>query len=858
LSVISAPAGFGKSTLAVQWIDQLGLPTAWYSIDNEDNDPLRWIYYFVAAIHAAEPDFDVSILQKLNSTPVVPVESLLPELLNQITEFSQTVVLVLDDYHLIDNEEIHKILQRILTHQPAQLCLIIISRSELPLALSKLRAHHLVHEVSGDDLRFSLPEAVDLLTAVAGPGLSEEDAAILEKRTEGWAAGLQMAALSLRDSGDKRSFIQAFDSDDHYIMQYLSEEVLSHQTQDVKNFLLRTSVLDRFNGPLCDTVTGMDNCTEYLIRLERTNMFLISLDNKRCWYRYHHLFSELLHNQLLRTQPGLSAQLYLNASKWFDENGYPHDAMRYAFEYAAASGHDHEAYKQAVGILDQNAMKLILQGHSPVILEWFKKIPEKYIYSDPIRMLTYLWIVFIVCGEVAESEIRKIAQKIQTGEIEKNMTKPINGALLFLRAYTAMQQREVDLALKLGWQSLKEFPEIMGPKMLIATGLYVKGRVKVAEKNYRDVIRDSLAQKYPVVLSASITGLGLTLMKQGRLDEASNSILAITGELKKLDLYEMLQDRSALNLVLGEIAYKQNRLDSALEYLHQAEREAKQGIFAGSFEEIRRTADTLRAVIHWQRGNHEVAQKILEDFSDQNIAPNKLPLYPPLPLVVARWQIIMGNTKPAEEWITNRKVSFNDDFDESRENEYLLLARLLVAQQSPEMVIPLTSKLIMSAEQEGRVDTILESLVLQALALQLQDKREQAVECLQRALEIAETYGYVRIFLDERKPMEALLRDATKRGKNILYAKNLVAQIQSSDNDAATTLTNSAISNIELLSKTEIRLLKLLVKGLSNKEISRQMKISDNTVKSHLRNIYRKLKVNSRSRAILVAIEMGF
>jgi LuxR family maltose regulon positive regulatory protein len=394
--------------------------------------------------------------------------------------------------------------------------------------------------------------------------------------------------------------------------------------------------------------------------------------------------------------------------------------------------------------------------------------------------------------------------------------------------------------------------------MLIATGLYAKGLLRAAEIHYRDTIRKSIEEKYPIVLSASICGLGRTLMKQGRLRIAHNAIIAAISELKKQGIYHRLQGRSGLNLVLGEIAYKQNRLDKALEYLQQAKMESRQILVSDQYEEISRTVDVLHAVILWQQGSDTDAENTLLEISDLSVKPNRLPLFPPLSLYVARWLLLMGKSKQADNWVKEKKISIDDEVDASREDECLLLIQLLQYRQEYDQVVSLTSKLLPDAEQESRIDTILELLVQQAMALSRLNKREQAIECMHRALDMAEANGYVRIFLDEKEPVLSLLRDIVHSGKNSQYALNLLDQAALGHGDAAVYPVATNGSNTGLLSAAELNLLRLLAKGLTNKEIASQLNISNNTVKTHLKNIYTKLGVNSRAKAILIASVAGF
>jgi LuxR family maltose regulon positive regulatory protein len=330
LTLISAPAGFGKTTLLSEWVGHCDQPVAWVSLDEGDNEPVRFLAYFIAALQTIDLSIGETALAVLQSPQPPPFEAILPSLINDIATIPEDFALVLDDYHLIDDQPIHKAMTFFLDHQPPNMHLVIAARSDPFLHLSRLRARGQMTEIRTNDLRFTLQEVATFLNQVMGLGLSGDDVAALESRTEGWIAGLQLAALSMQGQDDTASFIAAFTGDDRFIVDYLVDEVLAQRPKGTQDFLLQTSILDRMTGPLCDAVTGQKNGQAVLEQLEQANLFIVPLDSRRQWYRYHHLFADLLRHRLRATQPEVIPELYLRASAWYEVQGQMEEAIQYA------------------------------------------------------------------------------------------------------------------------------------------------------------------------------------------------------------------------------------------------------------------------------------------------------------------------------------------------------------------------------------------------------------------------------------------------------------------------------------------------------------------------------------------------
>ena len=399
LTLISAPAGFGKTTLLGEWVAGCERPAAWLSLDEGDNDPTRFLAYLVAALQTIAPNIGEGVLGVLQSPQPPPTESVLTALLNEMATVEDDLVLVLDDYHVIDARAVDDALTFLLEHLPPRMHLIIATREDPHLPLARLRARGQLTELRAADLRFTPSEAAEFLEPVMGLGLSAEDIAALEDRTEGWIAGLQLAALSMRGREDVAGFIRAFAGDNRYIVDYLVEEVLQRQPERIRSFLLQTSILERLSGPLCDAVTGQERSNALLEALERGNLFVVPLDDKRHWFRYHHLFADVLHAHLMEEQPDQAPTLHRRASEWYEQNGSPADAIRHAL---AA-----EDFERAASLVELAALEMLGSGPEATLFGWLEALPDELVRSRPVLSVYYAfadWVTSVL--EAAEARLQ--------------------------------------------------------------------------------------------------------------------------------------------------------------------------------------------------------------------------------------------------------------------------------------------------------------------------------------------------------------------------------------------------------------------------------------------------------------------
>jgi len=840
LILICAPAGFGKTTLLTHWLEQQQkTPVAWLSLDEDDNDPARFLHYLIKTIQKIHPQFGQKEAGILALPQPPNVISLLRSLLNQISGVDTDFFLVLDDYHVIEDDTVHKALNYLVDHQPHTLHLAITSRSSPPLALPRMRVRRQLVEIGESELRFTHKEAAEFLNKITGLDLSSEDISVLEARTEGWIAGLQLAAISLENENDRTSFIQAFAGDDRYIMDYLTDEVLRRQPEEIKQFLLKTSVLSRLNGPLCDRLTQQNNSMELLEQLERSNMFVIPLDNKRHWYRYHHLFSELLRKQLARLQPEQLASLHRNASEWFNEKGLPHEAIKHAFEI--------EDFEQAARVLEQHGQRMFEEGQVPELMACYQKLPEFLIKKNPCHILRYSWSHFLSRGEIPEDLIEELQYRFDSGQLElsDNEQGQVEIDLTLMGGFRAMQQRNFSVAKNYANQAMQlceaaRISDIIPPRLLLASTYFACGELNKAEKIFRVLVDVSFSNEYLLTLNASVCGLSRVLAKQGRLNEAKNQLTDNLHRLKEKGWDEHLMDTAWVYMALSELAYQTNNLDECMRYLD----DVAAAKYNDSWDFLSSMVNVRRARVYYAQGDVGKAKKYMAVIDKPEITSPLLPIFPMIEDDIFSVQIRLGDLSQADCWLSGK--NFNADYEANfeQEAESVLFVRVLIQQHQADQSLLVISPLLLKAEQEGHQSLVIELLVLQALARQSQGKTRQAIESLERALDYAEEEKHIRIFLDEDAPMAALLKQALN-GRQSVYAQTLLQQMGHEPTK------NRIIGlSVEPLSKKEQKTLELLITGLTNKEIAEQLFVSPNTVKTHIKNIYRKLGVNNRVEAM--------
>ncbi len=861
LTIISAPAGFGKTTLVSDWVGSCGRPVAWLSLDEADNDTTRFLTYIIVALQTIKTNIGEVILAALQSPQPPLTESIITALLNEISASTDNFALVLDDYHVIDTNPVNDLLSFILDHLPPQLHLVITTREDPSLPLARLRARGQLTELRAADLRFTAAEAAKFLNEVMNLNLSAEDIDALETRTEGWIAGLQLAAISMQGHKDTSSFISSFTGSHRFVLDYLLEEVLHQQPESVKTFLLRTSILERLCSSLCEAVMhdSSNNGQEMLEHLENLNLFLIPLDDKRQWYRYHHLFADVL-----QAQSNQSSDLHKRASEWFAQNNMPSDAIRHAF---AA-----EDFGRAASLIER-AWPAIHRSffQSPVFLSWVKSLPDELVRARPVLSTGYAWALLDI-GELEAAE-----EKLRDAEIwlDKQQRQPsemivedeaefdkLPATIAIARAYFSQAFGNVPETMMQASLALSLLPESdhlsRGPaSALLGLAYWSIGELDEAHKSLAEGMA-SLHKAGNIAFAISGTyGLADIRVVQGRLRDAVHTYEQSL-KLAKQHGEPVLQGTSDLYLGLSELYRELGDLQAANQYLEQSEQLGEQAGLSNWPYRFRLGQARLKQT----QGELDSALNILHE-AEQYYFRGPLPDVQSIAALKARLWIRQGKLEKAFAWIRDGNLSAEDDLNFVNEFDHITLARVLIAQYKKDQdddviqeAMKFLQRILKATQDGGRTGSVIEIFILQALANQAQGNISDALDSLQQALTLAEPEGYVRIFVDEGNAMSHLLSTAETHGMMPSYVRMLLIAFEFDEHKKITYSTaepSLTKSLIEPLSKRELKVLQLIAQGLSNREIGEKLFLALDTVKGHNRRIFSKLQVKSRTEAIAKA-----
>ncbi len=842
LTLVSASAGFGKTTLVSEWVAQSGLPVAWLSLDDGDNDPARFISYLIAALQNIKEGIGESLLVALYSPQPLQIETILTTLLNEISTLPENFLLVLDDYHLIDSQGVDQSLAFLIEHQPQQMHLVIATREDPSLPLARLRALNQYNELRAADLRFTPVEAAEFLNRNMGLNLSEEDIATLDKRTEGWIAGLQLAALSMRGYKDAADFIQSFTGSHRFVMDYLLEEVLQQQPENIQSFLLRTSILDRMCGPLCDTIL-LDSSVpaqKTLEYLEHANLFIVPLDNDRRWYRYHHLFMDLLRKRLGQSLGSEEiAQLHIRASEWYENN----DLMLDAFRHAAAAND----VERAIRLMESRKMPVHRRGTATTILGWLESLPKTVLDAKPA-----LWwgqaAMLLVIGQITGVE-----EKLQATEaaltstalsdaVSDDATRDLIGKIAAARANVAQAQTQTETIFMQARRAL----EYLHPNNLADRSMAVRS-LGFAYYLQRDLVEAGHAytEAYSLARAAGDDiDATIALIRLGQLQE-EKSQLHLAAEtynqtMKMVDVYSPY-NAPLVFLGLARIHYEWNDLNAAEQYGEQSFRLAQQ------YDQVVDRlilSEMFLARLKLARGDAVSAAEILSQV-EQNAHQRDYTFRAPYIAYDKAFVLIrQGNTDAALQLAQQNNLP-------------LMQARALIARGNPAEALAVLEPLRHEAESKEWVYRLLMVMTLQSIALYTNGEKEKAMELLDEVLSRAEPEGFIRLFVDEGPRMAELLATAAAQGIRPDYANKLLAAFpKSTEIILQSKITNQKSKMIEPLSERELEVLKLLRSELSGPEIAERLIVSLNTLRTHTKNIFNKLGVNNRRAAVRRAQEL--
>lgn len=841
--LISAPAGYGKSTLLSAWFSYLDTPAVWYSIDDSDNDPIRFLTYLGTTLSKIHPTLGEALDIAIQTSPLPAVEVLLTPLVNSLAQVQRPLWLVFDDFHLIQNPILHQMIRFLIDQRPAPLHLAIATRADPPLSLSRLRARSKMVELRQDDLRFTFQESADFFNETMGLRISSEDAARITERTEGWVAGLQIAALSMQNSNDVSGFINSFTGSHHHILDYLLEEVFGRQPEAIQAFLLKTSILNHLNGPLCDAVTGQTGGQSALEYLDRENLFVVPLDDLRCWYRYHHLLSDLLRKRLQTSQPALVPTLHLRASEWYEENGIASEAINHAFSAG-------EFYRAAC-LIEKTADTTFMHGELKTFLSWFERLPEEIACQLPL-----------LCVYHAEA-------LLLSGLPLDRVTKRLEGTPEYeaIQALVASYQGDIELSKKLSERVLEHLPkESFFLRGVISSSfgaiLLLSGEIEPAIRAF--LLAAEIGRENNKLMLEVIA-----LCRLGQLHHLKAELRKAEGFIRKAltlstDNHGSYLPVASMPLMsLAHLVLEWNDLNSASSFIRKAVDLCQE---SGGFWSV--DCYLVYAFVLQAQGDSDGALEAVRNarkIAFRTEANRFDDIY--TSAYEAQIFVAQQNLKAADQWARQgspiRVEDSGNVVEEHRlkthiyhliEIEQTTLAKFNLAQGKPEEALNILLPLLPESEKRGRRMSVITNLVLQAMAFQAQGKLTEALNVLRPALLMAEPESLIRVFLDEGQPMERLLKIAAGHKIALEYVTKLLDVFRS--NKPASPSISSHQKLIEEVSSRELDVLKLLAQGCSDKKIAEILVVSRETVHTHLGNIYNKLGVHSRTEAIARAREL--
>ena len=848
LTLVSAPAGFGKTTLVSEWVTGSDRPVAWLSPDDGDNDPVRFLTYLVAALQMIKENFAERVLSLLQSPQPPRTELILTALLNEISTIADNFVLVLDDYHVIDSNAVDRALTFLLEHLPPQMHLVIITREDPSLPLARYRVRGQLSELRVSDLRFTNSEAAHFLNQVMGLSLSVENIAALESRTEGWIAGLQLAALSMRGHKDAASFIQSFSGSHHFVLDYLVEEVLNQQSESVQSFLLQTSILDRLCGPLCEAVcfgktpgSSSGSGQETLEYLERANLFIVHLDNDRRWYRYHPLFANLLRQRLQQQSASTAgdeargvAELHIHASGWFEENGLELEAFHHA-----AAANDIERTER---LIEGAGVPLHYRGAAVPVLHWLESLSTKVLDARPSLWVTYATALFFAGQHTAvEQKLQAAEAALRNAEADDN-TQDLVGRIASIRATLAVIQHDLETIIAQSRLALEHLhPDNLlfrsAAAYTLGVAYHLQGDRAAASQSFTEVLSLTESLEDSIYTMAAAISLGLIQEADNQLYLASKTferVLQKAGDPLQLIVCELF-------LSLARINYQWNDLESAQQY----------GLQCAQLTQQMESIDTFAmygvflARLRLAQGDFQEAATALDEA--ENFARQHNFLFRIPKVAAARVLVLLrqDNLTAAADLAGQYELPISQ-------------ARVHLAQGDPAAALAVLGPLRRQMEDKGWLDEQLKIVIQQALAYLAHGEKEMAVQQLGEALNMAEPGGFIRVFVDEGRPMAQLLSETAARGIMPGYCNKLLAvfeaERQKEDDIPYPPPTQPLIDS---LTKRELEILNLIAEGLKNQEIAEQLVVSLNTVLYHIKNIYNKLGVNRRTQAIAKAKEIN-
>ena len=875
LTLVSAPAGFGKTTVLAEWLAATPASeraTGWVSLDQSDNDPAFFWAYFITALQKVQSGVGESALSLLHSPQPPPIESVLTTLINEINAIEDDFALILDDYHVIDAQPVHDGTTFLLDHLPPQMNLVITSRVDPPLPLSRLRGRGELTELRSSDLRFTPDEAAAFLSDAMGLDLTADDVAALGTRTEGWIAGLQLAALSMQGSEDISGFIRAFVGDDRYIVDYLVEEVLQRQPERVRSFLLQTSILDRLSGPLCDAVTGRDDGKGMLDTLERGNLFVVPLDGKRQWYRYHHLFADVLRAHSMEEQPDRVPTLHRRAAAWFEERGMAAEAI----EQARVAG-DHETVAR---VLAANFEEFERIGHYTSISKWSASLPDEMVQKRPRLAMIYAAGALVSDDNLqatrrltswAEDAIKVIedgggfdpSDDVDGTVVGSEGLEALKGEVLALKLFHSARKLPQEEVAAIAGQALELLPpkhRLRGTIRMIGAGTQMTlGDLKSALPNLERVVNEARKAQNPTMLAGVLTHRGQVSVAMGRLEDGRRSyeeaLMASQGASAEANLVICGPHTGLAEVLLerADLAGATDHVAKALEFAGKSPTRMPVLYARTTAAQVLLAAGDTQAAIEQM----EEAEAFVRASSDSRFSSF-------LSSVQLRIHCRTGDLEAAADVALGREPSPDSPVDRNNEEEMTAYARYLVVRGSHRDAAQVLSRVLPIVRSVGRVQHEIHALVLQALAYERLGERALALESLGRATLLGESGRFNRTFTGESPVIVGLvegLADVVRRGRGPMEAGSpsyLTYLLRETGVRSEPASAQSAAADLaEPLTMREVEILRLIASGMRNQEIADHLFISLSTVKRHIANAYGKLGVSHRTEAIARANKLN-
>lgn len=838
LILVTAPAGFGKTTLLCQWINQIHCPVAWLTLDKTDNDVSLFWEYIITSIRTAVPEVGNLALELLQSSELLPIPMILIELINSLTTYSKPVILMIDDYHLIMQSEVHASLIFLIEHAPSNLSIVIASRTSPPLPLSRLRANGQLYEILTEDLRASQEETARFLAEVMKLELPDTAVQQLAQRTEGWLAGLQLAALSLRGQTDIFQFLKTFSGSNRLILNYLLDEVLRYQPTEIQQFLLETSILDQLSAPLCDAVTGRNNSQAILAGLERDNLFLIALDEEQVWYRYHTLFADLLRDQLTSRKSTSLRDLHARAARWYERQNNVTEAIRH---YQAA-----DEIGQAASLISKTAITTLSAGNIKALMGCLDMLPDEITRSFPRLSLAKAWVVLLTKKpEIMESLLQPVTTAKDSGQTDWTLHSELTTVRTWLR-----ENQNNDTAFNVEGIT-EDGLWLRGTVALsLGTGYYYQGNSHLANIAFQAALQLLQAAEDRFGVIVALLSLGDIARGKGQLNQARvyyRKILEVAvepgGQLNPMAGHALVG--------LAKIACETFDLPAANKALEEA-----LNVSGNSESSVSLNAYLTISLVRHAMGDATGALEaltIVEEIARENRMAHVIDR---VNAFRVQLYLKMKMFQDAYNWFNRSNLSVADQVTRKRHAEYITLSKVLIHSEKYSEALELLDKVFTLAQQQGRLAHQLEALVLQTVSLIHHKDQDLAVTTLQKALALAQPEGFIRPFVLHGDIVLATLLKA-------LPTTDFIDKILSSiENNIVTPVTQSARTSKteasfapEALTDRESTVLRLLVGGMTNKEIAKEIYVSVNTVKTHIRNIYSKLNVTSRSKLVKLVTE---